>query len=358
MLVKRKRPIGVIHAPTLQDQLDKERRLVSFDSYDLSVRQLLDMFESGEVEIPPAYQRQFIWNEARESQLIESVMLGIPVPSLFMATNSDSTWEIVDGVQRLGTLAHFVATPGLLQKVAKPGPLRIEELEKLSALNDQGYEDLPKSVQLMFSTRPMRVTVLNDKSDLNVRFDLFERLNTGGISLTNQEIRNCVFRGPFNDDIKTRALDKNFLAVIRLKPADAKNGTAEEFLLRFFAFFDGYRTFDHSVKEYLNDYMRSMADRPLPKTHEAIFLKTFATLKLALPNGIARGNRGVTPVNLYEGIAVGTALAIAARKPFNERVLPKLLDDQYLRGFTTGATNTKKMVTSRIEYVRDALLSK
>jgi hypothetical protein len=95
---------------TLQEQLDKERRLVSFDSYDLSVRQLLDMFESGEIEVPPEYQRQFIWSEARESQLVESVLLGIPIPSLFMATNSDSTWEIVDGVQRLGTLAHFLGS--------------------------------------------------------------------------------------------------------------------------------------------------------------------------------------------------------------------------------------------------------
>ena len=75
--------------PTLQQQLDGERRLVSFDSYDLSVRQLLEMFESGEIEVPPEYQRQFIWGADRESQLIESVLLGIPVPSLFMATNAD-----------------------------------------------------------------------------------------------------------------------------------------------------------------------------------------------------------------------------------------------------------------------------
>jgi hypothetical protein len=342
-------------APTLQEQLDKERRLVSFDSYDLSVRQLLDMFESGEIEVPPEYQRQFIWDEARESQLVESVLLGIPVPSLFMATNSDSTWEIVDGVQRLGTLAHFLGTPTLLKKVKRAAPLRIEALEKLSALNEKGHESLPKSVQLMFATRPMRVTVLNDKSDLSVRFDLFERLNTGGISLTNQEIRNCVFRGPFNDDVKRLALDKNFLAVIRLKPSEAKNGTAEEFALRFFAFLDGYKDFDHSVKEFLNDYMKAAAASKVSSAHETIFKKTFSILKAALPTGIVRGNRGVTPVNLYEGIAVGTALAIRTGKTVHKGKLPSLLDDEKLRPFTTGATNSKKAVRGRIEYVRDAL---
>jgi len=341
---------------TLQEQLDKERRLVSFDSYDLSVRQLLDMFESGDVEVPPEYQRQFIWDHARESQLIESVLLGIPIPSLFMATNSDSTWEIVDGVQRLGSLAHFLGTPALLKKIQRDQPLVIEALEKLSALNGQGYDALTKPIQLMFGTRPIRVTVLNDKSDLNVRFDLFERLNTGGISLTNQEIRNCVFRGPFNDGIKKLALDKNFLAVIRLKPSDAKNGTAEEFVLRFFAFVESYKAFDHSVKEFLNDYMKALAQQKVPTALESLFKKTFALLQHELVSGIARGNRGVTPVNLYEGIAVGTALAIKSGKTLHKGRLAKLLDDPGLRVFTTGATNTKKAVSGRIEFVRDALV--
>ncbi|WP_395602720.1 DUF262 domain-containing protein [Pseudomonas sp. A1230] len=342
---------------TLQQQLDGERRLVSFDSYDLSVRQLLDMFESGEIDVPPEYQRQFIWDESRESQLIESVLLGIPVPSLFMATNSDSTWEIVDGVQRLGTLAHFLGSSKLLKKINRSSALKIEELEKLSALNNTVYNDLPKSVQLMFSTRPMRVTVLNDKSDQNVRFDLFERLNTGGISLTNQEIRNCVFRGPFNEDIKRLALDKNFMAMINLKSGDSKNGTAEEHALRFLAFFDQYKQFDHSVKDFLNNYMQHCALRKITPSLERIFKQTFALLNKNLPKGVVRGNRGVTPVNLFEGIAVGTALAIKTGKPIAEGKLQELLDDQDLRVFTTGATNTKKSVVGRIEYVRDALVN-
>lgn len=341
---------------TLQQQLDTERRLVSFDSYDLSVRQLLDMFEAGEIEVPPEYQRQFIWNEARESQLIESVLLGIPVPSLFMATNNDATWEIVDGVQRLGTLAHFLGTEGLLAKVKKASPLVVEELEKLPALNGERHEGLPKSVQLMFSTRPMRVTVLNDKSDLSVRFDLFERLNTGGVSLTNQEIRNCVFRGPFNQDLKRLADSADFKAVVRLKPSDVKNGTAEEFVLRFFAFLDNYRSFDHSVKDFLNDYMRKNALRRLTSAHSDLFKATFAALRKSLPAGISRGGRGVTPVNLFEGIAVGTALAIKTGKPIRRATLLALLDDDSLRQFTMAATNSRKAVTGRIETVRDALV--
>lgn len=342
--------------PTLQQQLDGERRLVSFDSYDLSVRQLLEMFESGEIEVPPEYQRQFIWGADRESQLIESVLLGIPVPSLFMATNADSTWEIVDGVQRLGTLGHFLGTPKLLEKVNRSAPLKIEALDKLSSLNDVSYSDLPKSVQLMFSTRPMRVTVLNDKSDQSVRFDLFERLNTGGVSLTNQEIRNCVFRGIFNNDIKRLVLDKNFSDVVNLKSGELKNGTAEEYVLRFFAFLDSYKLFDHSVKDFLNNYMRDNSSKKISAAQEKLFKQTFSLLKKTLPHGVARGNRGATPVNLFEGIAVGVALALKSGKAIKENKLPALLDDQELRKFTTGATNSRKSVVGRVEYVRDALI--
>ncbi|EMI49792.1 hypothetical protein C405_09530 [Stenotrophomonas maltophilia AU12-09] len=343
------------NAMKLQQQLDKERRLVSTDSYDLSVGQLLSMFEAGEIEVPPEYQRQFVWDEVRESQLIESVLLGIPIPSLFMATNADSTWEIVDGVQRLGTIAHFSGRPDLLRKVIKNEPLKITGLDKLSALNGQAIEDLPKPLQLMFNTRPMRVTVLNDKSDQGVRFDLFERLNTGGISLTNQEIRNCVFRGPFNEDLKRLSSHASFLSSVKIKSGDQRNGTLEEFVLRFFAFFDSYVEFDHSVKDFLNEYMKSRASGRLGSVEERLFKDTFDVISQHLPHGIVRGQR-VTPVNLFEGVAVGVALAIKSGRPVHPARLAGLLGDSNLRKFTTGATNSKKAVVGRIEYVRDALV--
>lgn len=340
----------------LVTEINSERRLVSFDSYDLSVRQLVDMFESDDIDIPPEYQRQFIWDEERQSQLIESVFLGIPVPSLFMATNIDATWEIVDGVQRLGTLAHFFGSADLLKKIKREKPLKIVGLEKLESLNDLTYDKLPKSIQLMFSTRPIRVTVLNDKSDLSVRFDLFERLNTGGISLTNQEIRNCVFRGPYNDALKGLTANVDFASVLRLKPGDQNNGTPEEFVLRFFAFFEQYTEFDHSVKGFLNDYMKKNASKILPARFVTLFKDTFKLLNAALPKGIVKGDRAITPVNLYEGIAVGTALALKSNKNISAAKLKTLVNDPELRKFTIGGTNSRRMVVGRIEHVRDALV--
>jgi hypothetical protein len=339
----------------LQDQLQKERRLVSFDSYDVTIKQLLDMYEAGHIFVPPEYQRQFVWGAERQSQLIESAFLGIPIPSLFMATNSDATWEVVDGVQRIGTLAHFVGTPELLKTIGRDSALQIAGLEKLPDLVDLKFGDLPGPLQLMFTTRPIRVTVLNDKSDMSVRFDLFERLNTGGISLTDQEIRNCVYRGPFNDDLKECVTDLNFENVIKLKPTDEKNGSKEELALRFFAFLNNYQHFDHSVKGFLNDYMKVRLQNKLTPEEKAVFKKTFEFLSAELPRGIIRGNRSVTPINLFEAAAVGVALCIRAKRNPKKGRIEKALNSAELREFTTGATNSRRRVAERIEFVLNAV---
>lgn len=346
------------NAVSLQIQLELERRMVSFDSYDMTVRQIFEMFEEDAIFVPPEYQRQFIWKEDRGSQLIESIFLGIPVPSIFMATNSDATWEIVDGVQRMSTLVHFMASnPELLARIKRPSALKVSGLEKLTQLNGLSYAALPKTLQMMFQTRPIRVTVLNDKSDLNVRFDLFERLNTGGVLLTNQEIRNCIFRGEFNDQIKKLAKSSDFLKVVRLKDSDYQNGTAEEYVLRYFSYLEERDTFDHSVKGFLNDYMRVNSGRKISSVNLALFKKTMIAIINAFPKGLTRGQSSTTSAVLFEAVAVGTAEALRQNAKFTPEKLALLASDLKLRRLTTGATNSRKMLTSRIEYVRDYLLA-
>lgn len=341
----------------LQLQLDSERRLVSFDSYDMTIRQIYDMFTEGAIFVPPEYQRQFVWDQARESELVESIFLGIPVPSLFMATNLDATWEIVDGVQRMSTIAHFIGeNPKLLEAINRKTALKISNLEKVSALNDLTFSELPKSMQLMFMTRPIRVTVLNDKSDLSVRFDLFERLNTGGVLLTNQEIRNCIYRGSFNDSLRKIANHSDFKRVVRLRESDTKNGTAEEYVLRYFAYLYNYKNFEKSVKGFLNNYMKENSSKPIPASKVNLFKKVLVALMRAFPEGISRGQSTITPANLFEALSVGAALAILAGVDPDSRKLQGLVDNNELKKLTTGGTNNKRMVMGRIEMVRDFLL--
>src|SRR5205085_6731134 len=125
----------------------------------------------------PEYQRKFRWEVEDESKLIESLLLGLPVPSLFVATNPNGTWEVVDGLQRLSTLLHFIAEPpALLKSIDKADPLRLQGLEKVALLNGKTYADLPTPIRLALNKRSLRVTALSDKSDPKARFDMFERL--------------------------------------------------------------------------------------------------------------------------------------------------------------------------------------
>jgi len=345
-----------MNANVIQEQLEINRRSVAFDSYDLAVRQLADMLIEKMIDIAPAYQRHFKWNTERQSGLIESLLLGIPVPSLFMATNKDSTWEVIDGLQRMTTIINFIGTE---QQIASINPtttkLRLSGLEKLSSINGLTFEELPRSVQLMFLTRPIRVTVLNDRSDFGVRYDLFERLNTGGITLHPQEIRNCIFIGPFNDFIKKCAKSRNFQSVLKLPKDAEKSGNLEELVLKFFAYFEKSDQFVHSVEGFLNDYMaEKTSSLKNEKELKAIFDATFGFLASALPDGIVRiPRKNTTPLVLYEAISVGVAMAISQGNQISKEKLQELLDNTKLKKLTTGATNSRKMLLDRIALVKN-----
>ncbi len=343
----------------LVSQLDSQRRKVDFDTYDIIVQQLVSMVESGAIDVAPAYQRQFRWDTEKRCHLIESVFLGVPVPSLFMATNRDGTWELVDGVQRLSSLVQYAGSRTGRARLGLSEPLVLEGLEKLSEFNGLGFADLPESLKLQFSHRPIKVVTLSDKSDLVVRFDLFERLNTGGVALSNQEIRTCIYRGQFSDLLDRLAQDDNFRAVVRLTQRQDRDGTREECVLRFFAFLHRYKTFVHSVVGFLNDYMDDSSRSFNYAAGEKTFATTFSQLRAVFPDGIARtGGRRTTPINLYEGIAVGAALALKRTDKLVRKQVAKWVNSDELRGHTTGATNNRPAVVGRIEYCRDRLLGK
>lgn len=333
-------------------EIRDERRNVGFDSYDITVKQLVDMVGERQVNVAPDYQRRFVWDDTRQSQLIESIFLGIPIPSLFMATNENSTWEVIDGLQRLTTLTNYI-DPTLSDRPVDPSlPLKLKGLEKIPSLNGSHFGDLPSSLQLNFLTRPLRITVLNDRSDYQVRFDLFERLNTGGITLHEQEIRNCVFQGPFNDFLKKCSEDERLRNLVR-RTDKVGRGNVEELTLKFFAYFENRENFRHSVKDFLNDYMekktRSFTNRAaLTK----VFEETMQSLSAALPNGIVRQIRpNSTPLILFEAVSVGVADIVSSGRAVDPAKLAAILDHEDLKALTTGATNSLPKLIGRINYV-------
>ncbi len=315
------------------------------------------MLDGKQIAVAPAYQRKFRWDPERSSKLIESLMLGVPVPSVFMATNEDNTWEVVDGVQRIHTIVNFAGTADTRATLAIKEPLRLTGLTKIPAFNGFTFEDLPAGLQRHFTTRPIKVITLSDKSDLVVRYDLFERLNTGGIILSPQEIRDCIYRGDFADWIEERTKHPGFRATVRLTPLQSEDATAEECVLRFFAFRDRYKEFDHSVKDFLNDYMKESSESFDYVGNELVWDRTFSELARVLPHGITRKKtRNVTPLNLFEGIAVGASFALDKRPTLDGSEVEVWLLSKELRTFTTGATNSRPAIKGRIEFCRDRFL--
>jgi len=363
--------LAIARPAGLELQLKEQRRSVDFDTFDIHLQQLLTSLTDGQIWVSPAYQRKFRWKEDRCSQLIESVLLGIPVPSMFMATNENGTWEVVDGLQRLSAIVKFAGDESLRKKIIIPSPnvvnndeLVLTDLKKLTKFNGLTYRELPQGIQTHFKTRPMKVITLNDKSETRVRYDLFERLNTGGVALSSQEIRDCVYQGKFANKLEELSKQPAFQTTLNLTPLQQRDGTAEECVLRFFAFLDRYKKFDHSVKDFLDDYMQASTKGFDYSAKEAIFNLTFSKLAKVFPTGISRyatskfGRRGTTPLNLYEGVSVGAALAIRKTGDLIVNDLNKWMAATTLRDFTTGATNSRPAVAGRIEFCRDRFIGK
>lgn len=348
-------------AASQREQLREQQRKVDFDTYDITVDELVRRVSKKRIEISPAYQRQFRWGPERQSRLVESILLGIPVPPLFMATNveedSGRTWEVVDGLQRLLSLTNFLGDDRTRAAARLEGePLRLNDMEFLGSIEGLTANDLPPDIREGLEDRPVKVIVLNDKSDVRVRFDLFERLNTGGIRLTDQEVREAVFAGEFVDLLTELSETELFRTTVNLQAGKHKDGTPQEFVLRFFAFKERYLEFDHSVKDFLNEFCAEASKNSDLEQRRQSFIKTFTFLSRVFPEGIHRGKRAITPVNLYEGIVVGASLALSVKPNLGVSKDLSWIDSREFRELTTGATNTRKRVAGRIEYARDRFL--
>lgn len=337
-------------------QLSEQKRLVDFKTYDFSVKELVSMINDGIIDISPEYQRKFRWDDEHQSMLIESIFLGIPVPSLFMATNSNATWEVIDGLQRLSSIVRFVADldSNARRKVGRDDYLRLKGLGKLTEMNGKTIMEIPAALKLDFLLKPIKVITLSDKSDYQVRFDLFQRLNTGGISLTDQEIRNCVFKGSFNDFLKRLSEDER-LRRLTMKPKSAfEDGTYEELVLRFFAYLYGRDLFEHNVRDFLNKFMKRATTNYNEREYEAIFNKVFDELS-GLQHGIVKiaGRKNSSTV-FWEAVTVGAAEALlSGQEHINLDGFYEWAVNPEFNRLITGATNSRSMIDKRIQYTKE-----
>ena len=183
---------------TLSDQINRVRSEIRTDGYSMSIGEWISLFEDDEIDIHPEFQRFFRWNLTQKSRLIESLLLGIPIPPIFVSQRKDGVWDVVDGLQRLSTIYQFVGVLRDENNEVLP-PLVLEGTDYLPALNGKTWEcerDLDQALsieqRLLIKRSKISVSIILRESDDRAKFELFQRLNTGGSSLTQQEVRNCI----------------------------------------------------------------------------------------------------------------------------------------------------------------------
>jgi uncharacterized protein with ParB-like and HNH nuclease domain len=164
----------------------------------MSIGELAGIYERGEIDVHPKFQRILRWSDEQKTKLIESVLLRIPVPPIFVAQDSNGKWDVVDGVQRLGTILEFLGilkdpTDRLREPLILQGTKLLPELEGYSFSHPPTPEpafDIP--LQLDFKRSRLDIEIILKESDPSTKYELFERLNTGGSIASDQEVRNCV----------------------------------------------------------------------------------------------------------------------------------------------------------------------
>jgi len=212
--------------------------------YDPPIKALISELRESELIARPTFQRKAVWDRNRQSKFIESVLLNIPIPNLFFAEEEDGSKVVVDGQQRLIALKKYVENSFALCG-----------LEVLHQLNTKRFDDLTDRQQRIINNRTLRCLVISAKSDSEIRFEVFERLNTGGLPLNAQEVRHCIFRGKLNDLLHELSSDSDWLSVFGRDIVDSRMRDCE-LILRFFAIRSSLPNYSPPLKKLLNDYMK------------------------------------------------------------------------------------------------------
>ncbi|HDZ8855705.1 TPA: DUF262 domain-containing protein [Aeromonas dhakensis] len=304
---------------TLTEQIDSKRREIFTDAYPMSIGELSNLYRDGEIYINPEFQRFYRWTESQKIKLIESIMLGIPLPSIFVAQRNDGIWELVDGLQRLSTIFSFMGILKGADGELLPA-LRLKATDDIPGFDgiEWGHDSFDKSLQMGFKREKIDVKIIKKESDINTKFELFQRLNTGGSNLSDQEVRNCLML-MINSDlfalISELSLNENFVDSVsmneRLKEQRFDMELVSRFIVQNIVYADSLGSID-DVNEFLTSGMKLLAEGngfDLNVINQ-YFIKTFEYINSALADNAFKkwdGSRykGAFSIAIYEIITSG-----------------------------------------------------
>ena len=328
---------------------------------DFTLEGLVKKIEKEQIIIPE-FQRNYVWSLSQASKLIESFLLGLPVPAIFLYTDKDEKLNIIDGQQRLLSIFYFFKgffgeeskgkkTVFKLIGLKEESPYYNATYESLETENPSAYNKLNDAV-----LRAFIVKQIQPKDNTSI-YHIFERLNTGGTQLQGQEIRNCIYHGEFNKLLNLLNSNSHWRKIFGSKQLN-KRKRDEEIILRFFALFYNRQKYSKPMKDFLSDFMATFQDIPINKKDEFcnVFEKTSEFVLEAL---------GEKPFNLIRGFniaAFDSVFCVIADniENMNKGTLKKNYerlkkDDDFLK-YISSATTDEAAVNSRYERAKKILI--
>lgn len=356
----------------VEDEIYAKRKTVRYDIRDLTVEAIsqkytdsLDTDEDTGQKLQynciyiPEYQRDFTWDENRQSKLIESIILGLPIPFIFVAENKDSSWEIVDGSQRVRTIHAF-----LNNKLALSG------LESIRSLNGYKFLELDKTRQGKILNTALRIIVLSEETSDDIKKDMFERINRGSDLLKPMEKRKGIYTGQFTSFIYEYCHESDkFKSLVKIDKWLIKRQEYEELLLRFFAISDTKiyeKGINSGISGFLDDYL-DRKNKELNELSSEDQSRTFSEYKSRInavldyveknfPYGFCHKHNPQTKRSVFEAISVGVWKALSegvAQNRLDKEVVEKSLSSNEFRKNTYVANelHKKQKFQGRVEFI-------
>lgn len=343
----------------LENEIESQQRNVSFDTKEYTIEIIVDKYlkdlddEKNEFFVPD-YQREFVWDEYRQSRFIESLLIGLPIPYIFLAETKDGRYEIVDGSQRIRTLAAFLKDE-----------LIINRLEVLKTLNNYKFSQLLPARQRKFKNISLKMIVLSEYTTDTTKNEIFERINRGSDLLKDMEKRKGIYKGSFNDFIYATAKNQLYKKLTPVAVWFENRQEREELLLRYFAYLDLYPNFKSymGIARQLDEYM-SEKNREFNEQQKNDLLKTFEQMINFVDKNLVYGfsKNGSNQVSrvYFEALSVGVTLALRENPDLiNRKInLKRIVKNPEFLKIISGKyhTHTPERICARIDYIKWQLL--
>ena len=339
----------------------KQRELLT-NQVDYGLRSLADLVDRNGIDLNPKFQRRLRWDIDRQSKLIESFLMNVPVPPIYLNEDEFGKYSVIDGKQRLTAISDFIH-----------GRLRLTNLEVFRELNGKTFQDLPTLFRNAIETRPnLRAVIVLKQSDKDVKLEVFKRLNTGGVRLNAQELRNAAFEGRLNSLIMTLSESKDFHSLLGISNKHLSSMYQEmrdaELVLRFATFRNTWESFAGGMKISMDNFAEENKD--MPQTQVDMLKLEFTTTLKAVQSAFGEHAfkrwvpersvwRKQVLVSLYDAQMFACfGLNPVEIAPFQSKIIAgtkDLFDDDAFRLVIDAATNTPSSFKSRVKMMKQLI---